>query len=91
MKMRNLARTLFVFLIAVSILCVTALAFPAAVTVSDSLSDTSKIDSSAELLETGEYALPPVLASIIWQIDLYLELSTLELNIYFIVFTEMLN
>jgi len=42
---------------------------------------------------------PPVLASIIWQIDLYLELSTLKLkkyllvllNIYFIVFTEMLK
>lgn len=39
----------------------------------------------------GGYPLLPVLASIIWQIDLYLELSTLELNIYFIVFTEMLN
>lgn len=35
--------------------------------------------------------LLPVLASIIWQIDLYPRLSTLELNIYFIVFTEMLN
>lgn len=47
----------------------------------------------------GRHPPPPVLASIIWQIDLYLELSTLKLkkyllvllNIYFIVFTEMLN
>jgi len=57
MKTRNFAKALFVFFVAVSILCVTALASPAAVTVSDSLSDTLKIDSSAELLETGEYAL----------------------------------
>lgn len=36
----------------------------------------------------GRHPLPPVLASITWQIDLYLELSTLELKkyLFFLIF-----
>ena len=57
MKRRNLVKTLFAVLISISILFTTVLAAPSAVTLSDLSSDNSVVDSSAKLLETGDYAL----------------------------------
>jgi len=57
MKNRKFVKTLFAFLVFVSMLIVTVTAAPSAVSFSDLTSENALAYSSAELLETGDYAL----------------------------------